>query len=228
MILTTPAKKAAFALTLVAPLVLTACGNGEEETTETTSTVTSTSAASSEEETTSEETTSEEPTTSEAESDADEPAAAAAAQDGEAGARETLVNPFEGGADPFQGEAVEPLNTGGEADEATKQELTNLVGGIYQTTTLREFMQYIPKNTCASLLAEQEQDPRAVDYNQVPNIPMDSMEGVNWSQTNLQSLDNVRVDGDTASAHVSVSTASGVDESDMRFQRENGKWTFCR
>ena len=45
--------------------------------------------------------------------------------------------------------------------------------------------------------------------------------------TKLQSVNDVVVNGDDASATVSVSNSEGTETSTVRFRRENGNWTFC-
>ena len=53
------------------------------------------------------------------------------------------------------------------------------------------------------------------------------MDGFDWSKTGVESINDVVVNGDDASATVNVNTSQGMDSSTMRFKRENGNWTFC-
>jgi len=221
-----PMKLSTAALALVAPLALVACSSGEseDEAAATTSAVTSTVEATSEEETTSEEATSEETTTSEAAetTEADTQAQAArqepAAQDGGAAADAAAGN-------PLGTEELQPVEGGQAADEATSGQISALVNGWYEVPDMRAYMRYIPDNTCSQVLAENP-DVNNVDYNMFPQIPM-SQVSTNWNAAGVQSIDDLTVNGNDASATVTVNTGEGVDTSVMRFKNEGGSWLFC-
>lgn len=231
------AKKSIIALALVAPLSLAACSS-DENTDAGSTTVTSANGAAP----------AGEGNANDAQKDAAAASSGAAApsaaeqQDGdaagpqtgdqpEAGADgqtpETLVNPFDGENNPLQGDNAQPLETGGAADEATINEIRALNEGLYNTTTLRQFSKYIPDHTCKRVLDQQEENLAEYDYNQIPDFPMDNL-GVNWSQTNVDSVQDVKVDGNVASATVVVNSPNGQESSTMRFEREDGAWKYCQ
>ena len=106
---------------------------------------------------------------------------------------------------------------------------------------MRSFVKYLPEHTCSAIRNDPNSGLDQVDYNQVPDVPMNQlkdmmaaagqdtsqMEGFDWSKTGVESINDVVVNGDDASATVNVNTSQGMDSSTMRFKRENGNWTFC-
>lgn len=225
-----PMKLSAAALALVTPFALVACGSDESEETAapSTSAVTSTVEATSSKETSSVETTTSkaketseeaEPTTQtpaetqEPESgQGTDPAAAAGAADAAAG-------------NPLAAEELQPVQGGQPADESTRGAISKLVNGWYEVGDMRSYMRYIPEHTCAQVL-EQNPDVHNVDYSVFPQIPMNQVSD-NWNAAGVQSIDDLAVNGDTASATVTVNTGEGVDTSVMRFKNESGNWLFC-
>ena len=90
---------------------------------------------------------------------------------------------------------------------------------------MRAYMRYIPEHTCAQVL-EQNPDVNNVDYSVFPQIPMNQVND-KWNTAGVQSIDDLVVNGDVASATVTVNTGEGVDTSVMRFKNEGGNWLFC-
>ncbi|WP_231869294.1 hypothetical protein [Corynebacterium stationis] len=228
-----PMKLSAAALALVTPFALVACGSDESEETAapSTSAVTSTVEATSSKETSSVETTTSkaketseeaEPTTPTTQTPAEtqepesgqgtDPAAAAGAADAAAG-------------NPLAAEELQPVQGGQPADEATRGAISKLVNGWYEVGDMRSYMRYIPEHTCTQVL-EQNPDVHNVDYSVFPQIPMNQVSD-NWNAAGVQSIDDLAVNGDTASATVTVNTGEGVDTSVMRFKNESGNWLFC-
>ncbi|OAH25007.1 hypothetical protein AYJ05_07200 [Corynebacterium stationis] len=226
-------KLSAAALALVTPFALVACGSDESEETAapSTSAVTSTVEATSSKETSSVETTTSkaketseeaEPTTPTTQTPAEtqepesgqgtDPAAAAGAADAAAG-------------NPLAAEELQPVQGGQPADEATRGAISKLVNGWYEVGDMRSYMRYIPEHTCTQVL-EQNPDVHNVDYSVFPQIPMNQVSD-NWNAAGVQSIDDLAVNGDTASATVTVNTGEGVDTSVMRFKNESGNWLFC-
>ena len=223
-----PMKLSAAALALVAPLALVACGSGEsdEAAAPSTSAVTSTTEATPEKETSSAETTtSKAAETSEAE-EADAQAQKETQEPNAQGEDPAAVGPADAAAgNPLEGEELQPVQNGQPADEATRGEISGLVNGWYEVGDMRAYMRYIPDNTCSQVLAENP-DVGNVDYSVFPQVPMDQVSD-NWGAAGVQSIDDLAVSGDTASATVTVNTGEGVDSSVMRFKNEGGKWLFC-
>lgn len=244
MFFLTPAKKSLIAVALVAPLSLAACGSDDENAGDTASSAAKTTTTTKSKEKTSEKKTGEKTSEDKKEGEENKDGESAAPKpEGEnpEGGDQAVANPFEGGADPFQNmPKVEPVQ-----GEAASQEdidgINTLVRGMYEQQTMRSFVKYLPEHTCAAVRNDPNSGLDQVDYNQVPDVPMNQlkdmmaaagqdtsqMEGFDWSKTGVESINDVVVNGDDASATVNVNTSQGMDSSTMRFKRENGNWTFC-
>ena len=240
----TPAKKSLIAVALVAPLSLAACGSDDENAGDTASSAAKTTTTTKSKEKTSEKKTEEKTSGEKKEGEENKDGESAAPKpEGEnpEGGNQAVANPFEEGADPFQNmPKVEPVQ-----GEAASQEdidgINTLVRGMYEQQTMRSFVKYLPEHTCAAVRNDPNSGLDQVDYNQVPDVPMNQlkdmmaaagqdtsqMEGFDWSKTGVESINDVVVNGDDASATVNVNTSQGMDSSTMRFKRENGNWTFC-
>ena len=240
----TPAKKSLIAVALVAPLSLAACGSDDENAGDTASSAAKTTTTTKSKEKTSEKKTEEKTSEEKKEGEENKDGESAAPKpEGEnpEGGNQAVANPFEEVADPFQNmPKVEPVQ-----GEAASQEdidgINTLVRGMYEQQTMRSFVKYLPEHTCAAVRNDPNSGLDQVDYNQVPDVPMNQlkdmmaaagqdtsqMEGFDWSKTGVESINDVVVNGDDASATVNVNTSQGMDSSTMRFKRENGNWTFC-
>lgn len=240
----TPVKKSLIAVALVAPLSLAACGSDDENAGDTASSVAKTTTTTKSKEKTSEKKTEEKTSEEKKEGEENKDGESAAPKpEGEnpEGGEQAVANPFEEGADPFQNmPKVEPVQ-----GEAASQEdidgINTLVRGMYEQQTMRSFVKYLPEHTCSAIRNDPNSGLDQVDYNQVPDVPMNQlkdmmaaagqdtsqMEGFDWSKTGVESINDVVVNGDDASATVNVNTSQGMDSSTMRFKRENGNWTFC-
>ena len=250
-----PAKKSLIAVALVAPLTLTACGDkGEEVADAASSAVKTTTTTKAKEGETSEDKDKKEGEEKKEGEDKDkkegeekkegegqDPKPEGEEAPAEEGADQTLANPFENGVDPFQSmPKVEPIQ-GQEASQEDIDGINGLVRGMYDQQTMRSFVKYLPDHTCEAVRNDPNSGLSELDYNQIPDVPMNQlkdmmaasgadtsqMEGFDWTQTGVESINDVVVDGDSASATVNVNTSKGLDSSTMRFKRENGNWTFC-
>lgn len=240
-----PAKKSLIAVALVAPLTLTACGDkGEEVADAASSAVKTTTTTKAKEGETSEDKDAEKKEGEEKdkkEGEGQDPKPEGEKAPAEEGADQTLANPFENGVDPFQSmPKVEPIQ-GQAASQEDIDGINGLVRGMYDQQTMRSFVKYLPDHTCEAVRNDPNSGLSELDYNQIPDVPMNQlkdmmaasgadtsqMEGFDWTQTGVESINDVVVDGDSASATVNVNTSKGLDSSTMRFKRENGNWTFC-
>ncbi len=147
------------------------------------------------------------------------------AQAADTGVQQTIANPFEEG-EQMQGVAQEPVAGGVPANQADADAINNLVRGIYQQTTLNGLVQYVPNNTCQAVLEKSDWDP---NYNTqgVPDMPLDQIPQFQQAQPTVDSVENLSVAGDEASADVTVTSGGQADTSTMRFLREDGRWKFC-
>lgn len=216
-------KKTITALALAAPLALVACGSddGADETTSSApSTVTSTRTS----ETTTTE-TSEEETTSEAPSETSaEPTEGESTEATEAQAAPQINDPFAAGQLAY--EEATPVEGGGPASEADRAEIEGLVGGIYQSQTFHQFLRYVPENACSAVI-EANGGPAALDLGDIPDMPLSQLPGYAESNAHIQSIDDVRVEGDQASAVVTAVSNGQAETQTQRFLKEDGRWKFC-
>lgn len=213
-------KKTITALALAAPLALVACGSddGADETTSSApSTVTSTRTS----ETTTTE-TSEEETTSEAPSETSAEPTEGDTEDPQAAPQ--INDPFAAGQLAY--EEATPVEGGGPASEADRAEIEGLVGGIYQSQTFHQFLRYVPENACSAVI-EANGGPAALDLGDIPDMPLSQLPGYAESNAHIQSIDDVRVEGDQASAVVTAVSNGQAETQTQRFLKEDGRWKFC-
>lgn len=119
-----------------------------------------------------------------------------------------------------------PVADGAPASAEDQQAIEGLVRGIMNATTVRQFMGYIPQNTCARYL-EANGGLAAMNIDQIPDVPLADFPQYAHARPTIDSVTDIQVNGDSASATV-TSTADGQRNSAVqRFARENGRWTFC-
>ncbi|QGU04965.1 hypothetical protein [Corynebacterium comes] len=219
-------KKTIAALALIAPLTfVTACGSGDgadETTSSSPNTVTST--RSTEAETV--ESTVEETTEESAEPETVEPEPETVAPEPEAVEQPEAAPPAE---DPLLGELYEepePVQGGATASEADRAAIDGLVRGMYQVGTFHQFLRYIPENTCNELVAAQG-GPAALDLAGVPDQPLNQWDYYVAAEPHIASVNDVRVEGDNASAVVTAVSAGQSETRTQRYLREDGRWKFC-
>ena len=206
-------KKVAFAALMVTPLLLTACSSESSDTEAASSSAATTTNSSSSSATTSAEaaeTTSSESESSEATTINEEQQAQL-----DVLSQELSENPitFAEAAPVENGETASPEDTA--AIEA-------LVRGYTDTNTLRSSLAYTINNTCTRVLEASGADATQLDLNTIPDIPLGG-EGTGT----VDSITDVVVNGQEASAWV-VATAGGTtDSATQRFFNEGGQWKFC-
>lgn len=236
-------KKTVAALALVVPLTfVAACGSGdapEEAASAASSTVTSTrSTEPTTEETATETTEATEAETTEttvgqpaedpeAESTEDPEAETGPAEDTAAAGEDPAVAPPT--TDPLLGELYqepEPVQGGTAASEADRAEIDGLVRGIYEVGTFHQFLRYIPENTCNEVVAAQG-GTAAMDLAGIPDQPLAEWDYYATAQPHIAAVDDVRVEGDRASAVVTAVSAGQSETRTQRYLREDGRWKFC-
>ncbi|MBZ8178113.1 hypothetical protein GP475_07665 [Corynebacterium poyangense] len=215
----TALKTSVCAVALVLPLGLAACGSDKADEAQTaspssTTTTTKTSASTTV-------TTSESSSPQSSSESSQEPAKPAPPVDSN---QVDSIDPLTGQIGKAQLGTVEPVD-GSPASPEDRKAIEDLLYGQYKVNTSREFAEYMLVNACQRVVAENGGDA-AFDRGEVPDIPINQMPGFQGS--GIRAIDDVRVKGDTASAVVTSASGNGqTHTSTMRFQRENGKWTFC-
>ena len=224
------ARKSAIALALVAPLALAACGNDEQEDAAAKSTVTSTAEKSSKDADKDKDKSSEkkDPKSEKEAKDKQEPKPNTPPEKqypDAPGLPESNGGPSLQGGDELDRVQVAPVEGGQAADPQVQGEITQLVSGFYETDNLRDMFRYVPDRTCQQVLNESP-ELKAPEYDSVPEIKLKDLPNSQWNQSGVESVQDVKVKGDIASAVVTVNTPEGQDKSTMRFKNEGG-WKFC-
>lgn len=207
------AKRAAIVAIMVAPLTLAACGSDDEGATASSTTTQNSTTKSGT--TTTSETTDEAPeeSTGEATSEAptDIPAEAPSAQ--AAAPNEPVITYQE--LAPVEGTAANPEDVAA---------IESLIRGPLEATTLRSMLEYVPVNTCNRVI-EAAGGAAAMDFSTIPDMPLSQIPGA--SAGTVDSISDITVQGDTASAWVVASADGQTDSGTQRFLREDGRWKFC-
>lgn len=121
----------------------------------------------------------------------------------------------------------QPVEGGQPASPEDAKSIEGVVRGITAETTLRSYMGYIPQHTCKKVLDENGGE-KSLDLGQIPDVPLDSYPDFKKAKPTIDSVTDIKVSGDTASAQVTASTESeGQTIATQRFAKENGKWVFC-
>ncbi len=121
----------------------------------------------------------------------------------------------------------QPVEGGQPASPEDAKSIEGVVRGITAETTLRSYMGYIPQHTCKKVLDENGGE-KSLDLGQIPDVPLDSYPDFKKAKPTIDSVTDIKVSGDTASAQVTASTeAEGQTVATQRFAKENGKWVFC-
>ena len=251
----TPAKKSLIAVALVAPLVLAACGsddNNDDSKKAAATTASKSSEDKSADKSQDKDADKDKDKNKDKDKDKDgenkDGAAGAEGQDGEG--PDQMANPLNNGEDPFAGaKDIKPIEGGQDANDADKQAIEQLVRGQHEIDNVKEYFNYMPQHACQAVREGQAKE--FGQYQQyVDSLPNQSfaeyantmrqqgggngevekfasqLESIPQS-TKLQSVNDIVVNGDDASATVSVSNSQGNETSTVRFRRENGNWTFC-
>lgn len=206
-------KKVAFAALMVTPLLLTACSSESSDTEAASSSAATTTNSSSSSATTSAEaaeTTSSESESSEATTINEEQQA------------QLDVLSQELSENPITFAEAAPVENGQTASPEDTAAIEALVRGYTDTNTLRSSLAYTINNTCTRVLEASGADATQLDLNTIPDIPLGG-EGTGT----VDSITDVVVNGQEASAWV-VATAGGTtDSATQRFFNEGGQWKFC-
>ena len=209
---------------------LTACSNDDSNdaaasSSETTSAMTSTATKSSKAPTSSSKASK--PEDKDKDKDKDKPApppAPAPAPEGNQppapnGAPQPVPGPIDANATP-----PAPVQ-GSPANDGDKQQIRGLLGKLENgNQNAREYYRTILNSTCQAQLDKHPEAFSPGQVNQIPEIPMSTQPGL---IPQFSDVKDYTVNGDDASATVTVSANGKTETSTMRFKREGGQWKFC-
>ncbi|MDO4911136.1 MAG: hypothetical protein Q3972_05280 [Corynebacterium sp.] len=217
-------RKSLIATGLVAMVALSACSSKSEETTETTSATTSVTATDS--------STSESPEASPTDAtpsaetpNVETPAAEAAAPTSLDQAQ------LEAQASQVQQQLAEQLNQmnstfapvqGDDASQADVDAIRAVVNNIFGQPTFRGVVRASLDNACSDIIAEAGGTQAAyAQLNDIPDLPLGT------AAITVSNVTDAKVNGDEASATVSMTAGGQTQATPMKFKKENGTWKYC-
>lgn len=214
--------------------LLAACGSKSEEAPQVTSSVTTTKTATS---TASAATSTQQPSSEQPASEPKEEPQEERKESGEPkDAEGATVGPTAADAPPVdvvkpegvpapEGTQFQPVEGGTPASEQDRAEIEALVRGQDEQVGFRDYLSYIPNRTCKRV--KEKNDPSSYDLSNLPNTPIRDNPDFAAGNPHTESVDDVMVNGDEASATVVAVSKGESNSQTMRFHREDGKWTFC-
>lgn len=237
MTLTITPKKTVAAAVLVAPLALAACGSNEDvvtgmatETNMVTVAPDEAKPADAKKEKKQEEQDKPEEGKPEGQPDPENPQAQGAPNEGAAG----VVNPFEDGTIPSV--EIKPIEGGQSGTEADVKKMTETMNRIYNPDDLVSWSRVIMDNSCKKVVDQTNQElaSRGTSLEQTEREMQQALDAARAAgrpapavpKTTAQ-LSDVRVDGDIASATVTVNSGGQTETGVQRFAREGDQWKVC-
>ena len=217
MTMTITPKKTVAAACLVAPLALTACGSGDEASNVVSEVATVTNIVTAEPE------AGEEKTEEEKKPEEEENPEATG-----------VTNPFENGTLPTA--EVQPVDGGQPASQEDINAMTETMNRIYNPSDIISWSRVIMNNSCQAVVDQTNQQlaAKGTSLEQTENEMRQAVDAARLAgqpvppvPTTNASLTDVRVNGNTASAMVTVTTNGQTESGVQRFARENGQWKVC-
>lgn len=149
------------------------------------------------------------------------------AQDGEE-QPPTLANPFENG---MPENTNEPLANGEKGSEDDRREMEDTARAVLNPGSFADWTPTILENSCKAvtepMLEELERQGMSLEQVQeASRLAEEQGQGIDLPETEV-SLDDVRIDGDRASASLTAKSDQGEETSTMIFQKEDGRWKLC-
>ncbi|MCG7295429.1 hypothetical protein NUW87_05890 [Corynebacterium pilbarense] len=140
----------------------------------------------------------------------------------------TLVNPFENG---MPENTNEPLANGEEGSEDDRREMEDTARAVLNPGSFADWTPTILENSCKAvtepMLEELERQGMSLEQVQeASRLAEEQGQGIELPETEV-SLDDVRIDGDRASASLTAKSEHGEETSTMIFQKEDGRWKLC-
>ncbi|WP_342320008.1 hypothetical protein [Corynebacterium mayonis] len=164
-----------------------------------------------------------------ADKDGDNDKEAESGEQGGSGAAQTLTNPF---AENMTVPNHEPLQGGSPASDADREEIRQTVYNAMNPPSYDQWTRVLLENSCSKIgdpvreemarsgltLEQLEQTARTHEANgQAITLPRSEI-----------AVDDVRVDGNRASASVTSTNEYGSDTLTQIFEREDGRWKICK
>lgn len=140
----------------------------------------------------------------------------------------TLANPFENG---MPENTNEPLANGKKGSEDDRREMEDTARAVLNPGSFADWTPTILENSCKAvtepMLEELERQGMSLEQVQeASRLAEEQGQGIDLPETEV-SLDDVRIDGDRASASLTAKSDQGEETSTMIFQKEDGRWKLC-
>lgn len=140
----------------------------------------------------------------------------------------TLANPFENG---MPENTNEPLANGKEGSEDDRREMEDTARAVLNPGSFADWTPTILENSCKAvtepMLEELERQGMSLEQVQeASRLAEEQGQGIDLPETEV-SLDDVRIDGDRASASLTAKSDQGEETSTLIFQKEDGRWKLC-
>ena len=140
----------------------------------------------------------------------------------------TLVHPFENG---MPENTNEPLANGKKGSEDDRREMEDTARAVLNPGSFADWTPTILENSCKAvtepMLEELERQGMSLEQVQeASRLAEEQGQGIELPETEV-SLDDVRIDGDRASASLTARSEHGEETSTMIFQKDDGRWKLC-
>ena len=140
----------------------------------------------------------------------------------------TLVNPFENG---MPENTNQPLANGEAGSEDDRREMEDTARAVLNPGSFADWTPTILENSCKAvtepMLEELERQGMSLEQvKEASRLAEEQGQGIELPETEV-SLDDVRIDGDRASASLTAKSEHGEETSTMIFQKEDGRWKLC-
>ena len=125
----------------------------------------------------------------------------------------------------------EPLANGKEGSEDDRREMEDTARAVLNPGSFADWTPTILENSCKAvtepMLEELERQGMSLEQVQeASRLAEEQGQGIELPETEV-SLDDVRIDGDRASASLTARSEHGEETSTMIFQKEDGRWKLC-
>ena len=125
----------------------------------------------------------------------------------------------------------EPLANGKEGSEDDRREMEDTARAVLNPGSFADWTPTILENSCKAvtepMLEELERQGMTLEQVQeASRLAEEQGQGIELPETEV-SLDDVRIDGDRASASLTARSEHGEETSTMIFQKEDGRWKLC-
>lgn len=139
----------------------------------------------------------------------------------------TLINPFENG---LPENTNQPLENGEEGSRKDRKQMEEVARAVLNPGSLAEWTPTILDNSCAAtrdaMLEELERQGVTMEQIEQASRMAEDQGMIDLPSADV-SVDDVRIDGDRASASVTAKSEHGEDTNTLIFQKEDGRWKIC-